>query len=123
MAKAACLGIHAVPVCLPMRRPGLHHEHLSHRQAQGLGEARRIPRQHPQRQKAIVIVGRDASGERVSSVVQTFTRRGEDHPVWEELAMASYNPTPETGLLTASLLDRLFDANQAGCGTFTTGHF
>ena len=78
------------------------------------------PSQHPQRQEAIVIIGRDASGERLSSVIQPFTRRGEDRPVWEKLAMASYNTTPETGLRTAGLLDCLFAANRAGRETYDT---
>jgi hypothetical protein len=77
------------------------------------------PSQHPQRQEAIVIIGRDASGRRVSSVVQPFTRDGEHHPVWEELAMASYNTAPEKGLHPVGLLDYLFEANQAARGAQT----
>jgi hypothetical protein len=70
------------------------------------------PSRHPQRQEAIVVIGRDAGRQRVSSVVQPFTRQAENRPVWGELVIATYNNAVETGWHPVGLLHYLFNANQ-----------
>lgn len=70
------------------------------------------PSQHPSRQEAIVVVGRDAFNARQTFVVQPFTRAAKHKPVWESLAMASYNAPVTKGIRAVGLLDYLFAANQ-----------
>jgi hypothetical protein len=68
------------------------------------------PSQHPLRQEAITIMGRDASGTRTSTVVQAFGRDSGDKPVWTEPVVASYNEPVGVGYQPVGLLDCLFDA-------------
>jgi hypothetical protein len=70
------------------------------------------PSRHPQRREAILVMGRDADGERVSSVVQPFSHQGHGQPIWGELALATYNTAAGTGFRQVGLLDDLFAANQ-----------
>jgi hypothetical protein len=70
------------------------------------------PSQHPSRREAIVAIGRDAANTRHSLVVQPFRRAEQHKPVWEPLAVASYNAPVEQGLQAVGLLDYLFAENQ-----------
>jgi len=66
------------------------------------------PSQHPLRQEAITVIGRNASGTRVSSVVQPFTRDGENKPIWCQPIFASYNEASDKGYQLCGLIDNLF---------------
>jgi len=66
------------------------------------------PSQHPDRQEAIVLIGRDAAGGRVSSVIQPFGRDPENKPLWDKPVMATYNQAADHGYRQVSLLDQLF---------------
>lgn len=72
------------------------------------------PSQHPQRREAIVLIGRDAAGERASSLVQPFGRDPENKPLWEKPVMAIYNQVADQGYRIVSLLDQLFINNLKG---------
>jgi hypothetical protein len=67
------------------------------------------PSQHPLRQEAITIMGRDASGTHTSSVVQTFQRNEKNKVIWSEALLASYNQAASQGCQPVGLLDCLFD--------------
>ncbi len=65
------------------------------------------PSEQPQRREAIVLVGRNASRSRVSSVLQPFTRNG-NGIVWQEMELVAFNEPPAAKLELAGLLDFLF---------------
>jgi hypothetical protein len=69
------------------------------------------PSQHPQRQEAIVVIGRNADKMQYTSVIQPFTRDDKNRPVWGELAMAEYNAPANTAYQPTGLIDYLFSAN------------
>jgi len=66
------------------------------------------PSQHPNRQEAIVLVGRNAKNSRQTSVVQPFTRNGDNRPEWDKHPIASYNQPVQPGNRAEGLLDYLF---------------
>ena len=66
------------------------------------------PSQHPKRQEAIVLVGRNAANSRQTSVVQPFTRNGDNRPEWDKHPIASYNQPVQPGYRAEGLLDYLF---------------
>lgn len=76
------------------------------------GGLRLPPSQHPCRQEAIVIVGRNAKATCHTCVVQPFNRNAANQPVWRELSLATYNEPVEKGKRAVGLLDYLFEANQ-----------
>lgn len=70
---------------------------------------RMLPHEHPTRQEAIIIAGRNAYNTRSSSVVQPFTRDKNNRPVWQKLSVAVYDE-PSSGSTTVQVLDYFFDA-------------
>lgn len=70
------------------------------------------PSQHPSRREAIVAIGRNAANTRHTLVVQPFSRAEQHKPVWEPLALASYNAPVAQGIQAVGLLDYLFAENQ-----------
>jgi hypothetical protein len=70
------------------------------------------PSQHPSRQEAIVLVGRNAKQTRTTFVVQPFQRDAANQPVWSKIPMAVYNEPVEEGSEAVGLLDDLFKGNQ-----------
>jgi hypothetical protein len=72
------------------------------------------PSQHPARQEAITMVGRNAAGTRTTSVVQVFSRDRDNQPVWGQVAIASYNQLVKPGERMESLLDCLFMEPKGG---------
>jgi hypothetical protein len=68
------------------------------------------PSRHPLRRKAITIMGRDANGERVSSVVQPFSRNRGNKPIWTDPVVASYNEADSRTYQPVGLLDYFFDS-------------
>jgi hypothetical protein len=70
----------------------------------------RRPSQHPHRQEAIVLMGRNADHSRVTQVIQPFGRDAHGQPVWEERPLAVYNQPAGQGPQARGLLDYLFAA-------------
>lgn len=70
------------------------------------------PSQHPSRQEAIVLVGRNADNTWVTYVMQVFTRQQNKRLVWGEVPLVVYNAPAETVGRPSGLLDDLFLANQ-----------
>jgi hypothetical protein len=66
-----------------------------------------MPSQHPCRQEAIVLVGRNADKTRSAIVIQTFTRDEHNSPVWSE-PQVIISDSPQD-LAAEGLLDALFD--------------
>jgi hypothetical protein len=80
--------------------------------AQQAPAALRIPpSQHPSRQEALVVIGRNADNTRTTQVIQPFTRNATSKPVWSAPAIAVYNESVAKGHSAQSLLDELFLAN------------
>lgn len=71
------------------------------------------PSQHPSRQEAVVLLGRNATNTIVTFVMQVFTKGNNNHLVWGEMPMALYNKPAEMAARPSGLLDYLFVANQA----------
>lgn len=65
-----------------------------------------MPSQHPCRQEAIVLVGRNADKTRSAIVIQTFTRDEHNAPVWSE-PQVIISDSPQD-LAAEGLLDALF---------------
>jgi hypothetical protein len=65
-----------------------------------------MPSQHPCRQEAIVLVGRNADKTRSALVIQTFTRDEHNAPVWSE-PQVIISDSPQD-LAAKGLLDALF---------------
>lgn len=65
-----------------------------------------MPSQHPCRQEAIVLVGRNADKTRSALVIQTFTRDEHNAPVWSEPRVI-ISDSPKD-LAAEGLLDALF---------------
>jgi len=76
---------------------------------------------HPQRQEAIVIVGRNAPASRYSLLVQPFGRDGEGKLVWRRLAVARYDAPLDEGYQPGGLLDYLFAANRKEVKSYAPG--
>jgi len=70
------------------------------------------PSQHPSRQEAIVLIGRNADNTRTSSVILPFRRDAQNKPVWPTLELGHYNAPVEKGVRPVGLLDFLFFGNQ-----------
>lgn len=66
------------------------------------------PRQHPQRQEAIMLVGRNADRSRFTMVVQPFGRDRRNRPVFGKIELASYNQAADREAPPVGLLDYLF---------------
>lgn len=66
------------------------------------------PSQHPSRQEAIVIVGRNEAKTRSAIVIQTFTRDEHNAPVWQAPNVNIVEPGTE-GMAANGLLDYLFE--------------
>ena len=66
------------------------------------------PSRHPDRQEAIVIVGRDAGGRRQAFAIQPFARDGQDRPVFGQRKMEEYNATTDDSARAVGLIDHLF---------------
>jgi hypothetical protein len=79
------------------------------------------PSCHPQRQEAIVIVGRNAPASRYSLLVQPFGRDDEGKPVWRRLAVARYDVPMDEGYQPGGLLDYLFAANRKEVKSYAPG--
>jgi hypothetical protein len=65
-----------------------------------------MPSQHPCRQEAIVVIGRNADKTRSALVIQTFTRDEHNAPVWSEPRVI-ISDSPQD-LAAKGLLDALF---------------
>jgi hypothetical protein len=72
-----------------------------------------LPSQHPSRREAIALIGRNATNNCVTFVMQLFTKGKNNHLVWGERPMAFYNKPAEEAAQPSGLLDYLFLANQA----------
>jgi hypothetical protein len=70
------------------------------------------PSQHPDRQEAIVLVGRNAGNTRASRVIQPFHRGPEKRLVWEKRPVVVYNQPVEKAGRAEGLLDYLFAAQE-----------
>jgi hypothetical protein len=68
------------------------------------------PSQHPARQEAIVLVGRDAKRTRYTSVVQPFRRDGPQGIRFVPVVMAEYAAPLTKGKRPEGLIDFLFPA-------------
>lgn len=65
-----------------------------------------MPSQHPCRQEAIVLVGRNADKTRSAIAIQTFSRDEHNAPVWSE-PQVTISDSPQE-LVAKGLLDALF---------------
>lgn len=74
------------------------------------GGLSRMPSQHPRRQEAIVIVGRNAANNRSSSVLQPYSHNQTGGLRWHKLAIAQYNQPSDEAIQVMGLLDDLFIA-------------
>ena len=68
------------------------------------------PSQHPQRQEAITLVGRDAHRTRTTCVVQPFGRTENGQPTWQEAKLAMYDVPVGKGSFPVGIIDCLFDS-------------
>jgi hypothetical protein len=66
------------------------------------------PSQHPARQEAIVLIGRNADHSRVTQVIQPFRRDSEQRLAWESCPQAVYDQPAGQGPRASGLLDYLF---------------
>ena len=66
------------------------------------------PSQHPCRQEAIVLIGRNADKTCSAIVIQTFTKDEHNAPVWSE-PQVMISDIGEEGVVAKGLLDALFD--------------
>lgn len=66
-----------------------------------------MPSQHPCRQEAIVLIGRNADKTQSAIVIQTFTRNEHNAPVWSE-PQVSISDSSTNGMVAEGLLDALF---------------
>jgi hypothetical protein len=71
-----------------------------------------MPSQHPCRQEAVVLIGRNAGNTRSTHVVQPFARDRHNRPVWGKDLIAVYNEPVQTAGKSLGLLDYLFLANR-----------
>lgn len=69
-----------------------------------------MPSQHPQRQEAIIIVGRNADNNRSSTVLQPYSHNQTGGLRWHKLAIAQYNQPSDEAIQVMGLLDDLFIA-------------
>lgn len=70
------------------------------------------PSQHPKRQEAIVVMGRNRERTRLTHVLQPFQRDAQNRPVFDEVAMAAYNIPAEQTPQAFGLVDYLFPPPQ-----------
>ena len=78
-------------------------------QAEGLGVS---PSQHPNRQEAITLVGRNAPNNRSIFAIQTFHRDHRNQPVFEALELEQFTGLPDSKYCATGLLDYLFPAEK-----------
>ena len=69
------------------------------------------PSEHPDRKEAIVLFGRDQTGERASMVVQPFVRDVANKPLWDSERLEEFNQGPNRRYHFVGLLDQLFISN------------
>jgi len=67
-----------------------------------------MPSQHPSRQEAIVLMGRNAEKTRSALVIQSFTRDEHNAPIWAAPDITTSDEKSQ-GLVAQGLLDALFD--------------
>lgn len=72
------------------------------------------PSQHPSRQEAITIIGRNAKDTRSTCVVQPFSRSSSGKLIWEALMFALYDEQTQEGSKVQGLLDYLFIGQRQG---------
>lgn len=77
------------------------------------GAATRRPSQHPSRQEAITLNGRNARGDRYTSVVQPLIRDEHHQPVWQDILLSDYNQPVTAGKHPVGVLDKLFSLELA----------
>ena len=70
------------------------------------------PSQHPSRQEAITLIGRNAAGTRHTCAVQPFQRQISGKFIWEALTIALYDEPVEHGGRAVGLLDYLFSGQE-----------
>jgi len=68
------------------------------------------PSAHPDRQEAILLVGRNATNTCQAVLLQSFTRDRLHTPVWGDIPFETYGKTDDLRFL--GLLDSLFEGNQ-----------
>ena len=66
------------------------------------------PSRHPDRQEAIVLVGRDAGGTHQTFAIQPFARDRQNQPVIGQRKMEEYNAPADEGSRAVGLIDHLF---------------
>ena len=66
------------------------------------------PSQHPSRQEAITLIGRNAAGTRHTCAVQPFHRQPSGQFIWNVLTIALYDEPVARGGRAVGLLDHLF---------------
>lgn len=71
-----------------------------------------LPSQHPCRQEAIILMGRNAEHSRVTLLIQPFVRNRDNQPVWGSPPFADYNESVKKASKSSGLLDYLFLANR-----------
>lgn len=67
-----------------------------------------LPSQHPARQEAITIMGRNSDKTRETSVIQPFTRNRHHKIEWSELCIAEYNRSVTDQNRMLGIFDALF---------------
>jgi hypothetical protein len=72
------------------------------------GAATVPPSRHPSRQEAIVLTGRNASGDRYTCVVQPLTWDERRQPVWADVTLALYDQPVTPSAPPVNVLDALF---------------
>lgn len=72
------------------------------------------PSQHPSRQEAITIIGRNAEDTRSTCVVQPFSRSSAGKLIWEALLFALYDEPTTAGSKVKGLLDYFFIGQRQG---------
>lgn len=68
-----------------------------------------MPREHPLRQEAIMLVGRNAEETRQTQIVQTVKRDKKNEPVWGSYIVETYNEPMTENNKVGGLIDALFD--------------
>ena len=66
------------------------------------------PSQHPQRQEAITLTGRNARNTNSVFAIQPFTRNAQNQPIFGELELNQFDEAPDHDNFAAGLLDHLF---------------
>lgn len=69
--------------------------------------------QHPSRQEAITLIGRNAAGTRHTCAVQPFQRQASGQFIWNALSIALYDEPVAHGGRAVGLLDYLFSGKNS----------